>query len=471
MNLRKARILAGNAAVAAAIAISDNRQEDIVSVNRRQALLASIALLGAGAFRSQVTHAATARRFPKGFIWGAATAGHQVEGNDTNSDEWFLQQLKPTLFAERAGDADNSFVLWQTDLDVARSLNLNAYRFSLEWSRIEPDPGQFSVAMLDHYLRIIDGCHLRGLQPLVTFNHFATPRWFAAAGGWTSPQSPVMFERFCDRAARHLARPIGRATTLNEPNLLRLLAWLNLPQAMLDGQRSMLDAAARALGVQKFTGANAANPEDVDAIQANLLEGHRRGRLAIKSVRPDLPVGVSLAIEDDQAVGEHSRRDQKRAQAYQGWLEAVKGDDFVGVQNYARALIDEHGTQPPAQGAPLDGMGREIYPPSLVNAVRYVHEQTARPILITEHGLCTDDDRQRAAFIRAALAQLADAVAGGLPVLGYVHWSLLDNFEWIFGYKPHYGLCAVDRQTFKRTPKPSAAVLAAIARHNEVPSQ
>jgi beta-glucosidase len=167
-------------------------------------------------------------------------------------------------------------------------------------------------------------------------------------------------------------------------------------------------------------------------------------------------------------VGERSRRDEKRAQVYGAWLEAVKNDDFVGVQNYERSRIDEHGALPPPEGVPRDGMGREIYPSSLANAVGYVHEQTGRPILITEHGLCTDNDLQRAAFIPAALAHLADAIAGGLPVLGYVHWTLLDNFEWIFGYKPHFGLCAVDRQTFKRTPKPSAAVLATIARANAV---
>jgi beta-glucosidase len=446
------------------------------SAVRRQVLRGSAATLVAmaaagtyapagGAAQAAVT---TRRSFPKGFIWGTATAGHQVEGNDTNSDTWFLEQLQPTLFAEPVGDANNSLELWQDDLDIVRSLNLNAFRFSLEWSRIEPEPGQFSLAMLDHYLRIIDGCRSRGLQPLVTFNHFSAPRWFAARGGWTNSESPALFERFCERAARHLARPIGFATTLNEPNLLRLLAWLDLPPAMMERLRAMLDAAARTLSVAKFTAANAANPDDLDAMQNNLLEGHRRGRQAIKAARPDLPVGVSLAVIDDQAVGEHRRRDAKRAQVYGAWLQAVKGDDFVGVQNYERSLIGEHGALPPPQGAPRDGMGREIYPASLANAVRYVHEQTGRPILVTEHGLCTDDDAQRAAFIPAALAPLADAMAGGVPVLGYVHWTLLDNFEWIFGYTPHFGLCSVDRQTFKRTIKPSAHVLAAIARANAV---
>jgi beta-glucosidase len=443
-------------------------RRDVLRVSAATLAAMGLASAGLGTSLAGQAAAATRRRFPQGFIWGTATAGHQVEGNDVNSDTWFLEQLQPSLFAEHVGDANNSLELWPIDLDLVRSLNLNAYRFSLEWSRIEPEPGQFSLAMLDHYLRMIEGCRARGLQPIVTFNHFSTPRWFGARGGWTNAESPALFERFCERAARQLAKSIGSATTLNEPNLLRLLGWLNLPPAMKDLQRAMLDNAAKTLGVAKFSAANAANAEDLDVIQTNLLEGHRRGRQAIKAARPDLPVGVSLAVMDDQAVGAHSRRDEKRAQAYGAWLEAVKGDDFVGVQNYERAQYDDTGAVPAPHGVALDGMGREIYPPSLANAVRYVHEQTSRPILITEHGLVTDDDTQRAAFIPAALAHLADVMAAGVPVLGYVHWTLMDNFEWIFGYKPHFGLCSVDRQNFKRQPKPSAAVLAAIARSNAV---
>jgi beta-glucosidase len=436
----------------------------------RRALLqgaaSSLALL-AGA-RAAWAAGTGRRHFPKGFLWGAATAGHQVEGNNTNSDTWFLEQMQPTVFAEPSGDACNSLELWRDDLALVSQLHLNTYRFSIEWARIEPEPGQFSVAMLDHYLRLIEGCRARGIAPMVTFNHFTSPRWFAARGGWLDAQAPALFARYCERAARHLAAPIAYATTLNEPDLMRLLQWIGMPQGVWDAQRATLAAAARALGVPRFVAANVALIEDLDAMQVQLLEAHRLGRAAIKAVRPDLPVGVSLAIVDDQAVGEHSRRDEKRAQVYGAWLEAVRHDDFVGVQNYERARIDEHGPVPPPDGVARNAMGSEIYPPSLANAVRYVHEQTGRPIMVTEHGLGTDDDALRAAFIPAALAHLADAMATGVPVLGYMHWSLVDNFEWIFGYKPHYGLCAVDRPTFKRSAKPSARVLAAIARDNAV---
>jgi beta-glucosidase len=165
-------------------------------------------------------------------------------------------------------------------------------------------------------------------------------------------------------------------------------------------------------------------------------------------------------------VGEGSKRDAKRAEVYAPWLELARSDDFVGVQNYDRQRIDASGPMPLAPGGPRNSMGMEIYPPSLAGAVRYAHAVTKRPVLITEHGLGTTDDAQRAAFIPAALAELKAAIDEGVPVLGYQHWSLIDNFEWIFGYGPRYGLCAVDRQTFARTPKPSAAVYGAIARAN-----
>jgi len=405
-------------------------------------------------------------QFPKGFLWGAATSGHQTEGNDTASDTWFLENLKPTVFAEPVGDACNSFDLWAQDLDLVRGLGLNSYRFSLEWSRIEPEQGQFSVAMLDHYARMIDGCRERGLTPLVTFNHFTCPRWFAAAGGWLNTQAPQQFARYCARAAGHFGKRIGYATTLNEPNLMRLLQWFGLPPQVFELQRAMLAAAAKALGTPQFTAGNVINADDLDQQLAVLLAAHKAGREAIKSAVPELPVGVSLALIDDQAVGSTVKRDARRAYCYEPWLEAVRNDDFLGVQNYERAQWNETGAVPPPKEAPINGMGSEIYPPSLGNAVRYAHSVARRPIIVTEHGLSTPDDALRVAFLAPSLAGLKAAMDEGIPVKGYMHWSLLDNFEWIFGYRPRLGLFAVDRQTFKRTAKPSAAVYGAIARRN-----
>jgi len=418
------------------------------------------ALAGARAARAASTSS------PKDFLWGVATAGHQVEGNNVASDTWCLENIKPTIFKERSGDACNSLTLWPRDMDIVRDLGLGCYRFSIEWARIEPEQGLFSVAMLDHYKRMIAGCRERGLVPMVTFNHFTCPRWFAALGGWTNPGAPDLFARYCERAARHLGAGIGYATTLNEPNILRLLKWFGLPAPLLAVQEQMLAAAAVATGSRRFVAANAASWAVADEMLPIMIAAHKQGRAAIKAVLPDLPVGVSLAISDDQAVGRNSRRDEKRADVCAAWLDAAKTGDFLGVQNYDRTMIDVRGPLPPPAGAPTNQMGAEVFPPSLGGAVRYAHAATGLPIMVTEHGLGTNDDAQRAAFIPAALAGLKAAIDDGIPVKGYVHWSLLDNFEWIFGYGPHFGLVAVDRTTFERSPKPSAAVLGGIARRN-----
>jgi beta-glucosidase len=424
-------------------------------------------IAGAAAFAAAPTLGRpTSRRFPKAFLWGAATAGHQVEGNNVNADVWLLENIRPTTYAQRSGDALNSFELWSTDLNLARQIGLNSYRFSLEWSRIEPEPGMFSVAMLDHYKRIIDACRNRGLTPIVTFNHFTTPRWFAMRGGWTNPDAPGLFARYCDRAARHLAANIGYATTLNEPNLARVLA-LVAPKGRAEQQRKMLDRAAELSGVQKYVAGNAVNPEDIDVMTRNLLAGHKAGRDAIKAVRANLPVGVNLAIIDDQAApGGTARRDAVRADLYGAWLDAARGDDFVGVQNYERAVWGPDGKLPPPAGAELNAFRQEVYAASVAGAVRYAHQATGVPVLVSEHGVVTKDDTVRARLIPAALAELWEAMREGVPVIGYVHWSLVDNFEWSLGYYPTFGLASVNRDTFVRALKPSAAVLGRIAQAN-----
>jgi beta-glucosidase len=188
-----------------------------MTIDRRGFLSAAIAAATVPLMPTEVT-AKTSSRFLQGFLWGAATSGHQIEGNNVASDGWLLEHVAPTLFAEPSGDADNSFELWPSDLDLVRRIGLNAYRFSLEWSRIEPEPGQFSIAALEHYKAIIEGCHQRRIVPFVMFNHSTVPRWFAAKGSWVNPDSPQLFARYCDHAARHLAQGIGYALTLSEPN-------------------------------------------------------------------------------------------------------------------------------------------------------------------------------------------------------------------------------------------------------------
>jgi beta-glucosidase len=410
------------------------------------------------------------RTFPSSFLWGVAHAGHQVEGDNVDSDTWFAEHVTPTVFQEPSGKACNSWELWREDIDLAVGMGLNAYRFSVEWARVEPLEGKFSEEALDHYEAIIDRCLEVGLAPVVTFNHFTSPHWFAMRGSWLDPEAPALFARYCDRLMERFGDRIAYAVTMNEPNLARLLTWLDLPPFVRDLERATLEAATAATGAPRYRLSNVMLPEEMDAMADGLTAGHRAGKAAIKARRADLPVGLSLAIVDDVVVGDDaSVRDRKRAEVYERWLDLARDDDFVGVQNYERVRYDGNGAVPPPEGAPINQMGTAVEPLSLAGAVRYVHESTGVPVLVTEHGMSTDDDALRAGFIEPSLAGLLDLMGEGVPVLGYLHWTLMDNFEWIFGYAHRLGLHSFDRESFVRTPKPSAGVYAAIARANGLP--
>ncbi|MFY9927082.1 MAG: family 1 glycosylhydrolase [Streptosporangiaceae bacterium] len=409
------------------------------------------------------------RSFPPEFRWGASTAGHQVEGNNTASDTWFLENVQPTVFREPSGAACNSYELWRQDIDLVAGLGLNTYRFSVEWARVEPAEGEFSDAALAHYRAMVDYCRESGIAPVVTYNHFTAPHWFAAGGGWLDQRAPELFARYCGVVTEWLGDGVAWAVTLNEPDLPHLLSWLPIPDAVHDLERETLLAAGEKAGVPRYRVANVVLREDMDTMAEIMAAGHRAARAAIKARRPDLPVGLSLAMSDDQAVGDDtSVRDRKRAEVYGRWLELAREDDFLGVQNYTRDRYDGTGPVSPPPDAAMNQMFGEVWPPSLGGAVRYAYAAAGVPLLVTEHGLGHRDDRVRAAFIEPALAGLLDAIEDGVPVLGYLHWSLLDNFEWIFGYDVRFGLHEVDRATFARTAKPSAAVYAKIAGANAV---
>jgi beta-glucosidase len=411
----------------------------------------------------------TTRSFPSDFLWGVAHAGHQVEGDNSASDTWFAENVQPSVFQEPSGKAVNNWELWREDVDLAVGMNLNGYRFSVEWARVEPSEGTFDETALDHYEAIVDYCIEVGLAPLVTFNHFTSPHWFAKRSSWLDPEAPALFARYCDKVMERFGDRIAYAVTMNEPNLTRLLSWLNLPDFVRQVERATLEACSEKAGVPTYRLANVMLPEEMDLFADGMTAGHIAARDVIRGRRPDLPVGLSLAIMDDVVIGDDpSVRDRKRTEVYERWLELAKDDDFIGVQNYERIPYDGNGQVPPAEGAEVNQMGSEIEALSLGGSVRYAYESTGRPVLITEHGMSTADDTQRAGFIEPSLDGLLDVMAEGVPVIGYCHWTLMDNFEWVFGYGHQLGLHDVDRETFVRTPKPSAGVYAAIAKAGAV---
>lgn len=433
-------------------------------IDRREALgaLAGGALAGGVAALSPPAHAAAARKgIRPRFLWGAATAGHQVEGNNINADIWLLEQVRPTIFAEPSGDACDSLNRWREDIALVKALGLNCYRFSVEWSRIEVAPGQFSQANLDLYRRMVDHCREQGIAPVVTIIHFTTPRWFAAAGGWAATDAPDLFARYSERVVRALGDGISHILTFNEPNGPLAEPWsLNPPTPVTRAKiAACIAAAAKASGSDRF-GMLHGDPE---RMVPGITAGHVAARNAIRAARPGLPVGMSLALADDVAVGADSAIERKRAAVYGPFLAVMGEDDFVGVQTYERCYIGVDREVPPPAGTPRRSDGKEWFPGAVGNATRYAHRVTGKPVFITENGIGTPHDEERARFIPEAIASVEAAVRDGVPVIGYIHWSLLDNFEWQSGYGPKFGLAAVDRQSFKRTLKPSAQALRRIA--------
>ena len=177
--------------------------------------------------------------FPRGSSGAAATAAHQIEGNNVNSDLWFLENLDPTIFVERSGDACDSYHRYREDIAFLAGIGLTCYRFSMEWARIEPSRGHFSRAELDHYKRVIECCHTHGVAPAVTFFHASAPRWFAAAGGWLNPDAPELFARYCAKGAAALGDGMAFAFTINEPQVSRVFRCIPGAESYFGGQDTL----------------------------------------------------------------------------------------------------------------------------------------------------------------------------------------------------------------------------------------
>lgn len=401
--------------------------------------------------------------FPKDFLWGAATAAHQVEGNNINSESWVMEHLPETVYAEPSGDAIDHYHRYPQDIALLAELGFNAYRFSVEWARIEPEEGHFSTAELEHYRRMLAACHEHGIRPVVTYHHFTSPRWLMKYGGWLDEKTPERFARYCERVTRHLGDMISAACTLNEINLGMVLSKL-LPFNMQE--HPAWAAAAQAFGV---------TPERLGQFQfitqpegqALVLDAHRRAVEAIKSGPGSFPAGVTLALIDVQSVegGEGNAAEYRRVMN-DNFLEHLRGDDFVGVQTYSRMRVGPEGLVPPSEDMEKNQMGEEYYPEAIGNTIRYAAQATGIPVMVTENGLASTDDTRRVEYLQRALRSVAACMQDGIDVRGYFCWSAFDNFEWNSGYRPKFGIIAVDRETQARTPKGSARWLGRVARAN-----
>jgi len=392
--------------------------------------------------------------FPEGFLWGAATSAHQTEGENTNSNWWHLETAPNSPFQERSGAAVDSYHRYPEDMRLLADAGLDAYRFSIEWARIERTPGEFDKRELAHYRSMIETAIGLGLTPVVTLHHFTTPMWFAQRGGWGSPDAVDRFAAYVSQASTILA-DVPWICTINEPNMIALLTGMPDRVAATKGQDATLDSRPIA---------GLALPTPSDSVTGVLTEAHRRAADILRATT-DAKVGWTVSAQGFEAEPGADGIFTAVKWAWEDrYLEVSRDDDFVGVQSYTTRKIGLDGPVAYSAAEEQTMTGWPFRPDAVGVAVRNAWSVTGgTPVLVTENGIATADDRQRIAYADGALQSLAAAIEDGIDVRGYLHWSALDNYEW-GEWGPTFGLIAVDRETFARTPRPSLAWLGARAR-------
>ena len=440
--------------------------------------------------------------FPKGFLIGAATAAHQVEGNNIHSDYWAQEQMPHSSFTEPSGIACDHYNRYEEDIRLMAKAGLNAYRFSIEWARIEPEEGQFDEKEMDHYLDVIRCCRENGIEPIVTLLHFTSPVWLICKGGWEAESTIGYFRRYAAYVAGKLGDTVKYICTINEANMgLQLAAISRRFRLMAEQAQKAAQANAQAsaqTGIQAKAGTAAQKAEGTVQVGMNfqkmmenmkyaavenaavfgtpqpqifvssrtpegdalVFRAHQAAKEAIKAIHPEVRVGITLSLHDLQAFsGGEEFAEKAWDEEFRHYLPFIQDDDFLGVQNYTRTQYGPTGQLPCPEGAELTQMDYEFYPEGLEHVIRKVREDFKGDMIVTENGIATADDSRRAEFIRRALQGVENCLNDGIPVKGYCHWSLMDNFEWQKGYAMTFGLIAVDRASLERTPKDSLFLL------------
>lgn len=419
-----------------------------------------------------------AARFPATFLWGAATSAHQVEGRNVRSDWWAWEAAGKVR--EQSGAACAHYERFEEDFDLAQTLGHNAHRLSIEWSRIEPEPGRWDEQAMAHYQDVIRALRARDLEPIVTLFHFTSPQWFSERGGWRHPRAVERFGRYVERVLDAVGPSVRYWVTFNEPAIYVYQGYV--AGVWPPGQRSWL-AALRILErlLHAHTTAYHLIHTRLDALGAPPLVGFAKHMVVFTPCNPRsrtdrLATWARHAYFNGMVAESFGRghllprlQHLLRRSVHRRYL------DFIGLNYYTRDFVHFQGwtggrlfgevcsLAHHGDAGPRNSLGWEIYPEGIYENLRQL-SRSGLPILITENGICTDDDAQRQRFIRDHLLQVARAMAAGVPVLGYLYWSLLDNFEWHEGFAPRFGLAAVDYQTQARRVRPSAEYFAGICR-------
>jgi beta-glucosidase len=379
------------------------------------------------------------RDFPEDFLFGSSTAAHQVEGGNVGNNWWAWEHAPGSPAVEPSGDGIDQYHRYEEDFALLAELGQKAHRVSIEWWRLEPAPGEWSMAALEHYRRMLGSLAEHGLTAFVTLNHFTIPQWLAEQGGWLASDAIERFERYCERVAGHLGDLMPYACTINEPQIVSTLGylWGEFPPGLN-------------------------NPALWRRVTRRFIEAHEAAVRALKAGRGEPKAGICLqmpAFEPARDTPECvAAYEELRREMIEVYLEDLQGD-YVGVQYYTRQRVDPaapSGFAPAPEGAPLTQMGWEIHPEGLYDAIAEA-SGSGLPVVITENGIATEDDAQRIDYIRAHLEQVKRALDDGIDVRGYLSWSAFDNFEWNEGYRPLFGMIGIDRDNgFERVVKPSA---------------
>lgn len=422
--------------------------------------------------------------FPRGFKWGTATAAYQVEGNNTNSDWWAWEQQPGRIYQEQKSGlaCDWWGGRWREDFDRAAEAGQNAHRLSVEWSRIEPRPGVWDEAALDHYRQMLRGLRERGMEPMVTLHHFSNPIWLADQGGWEGEAIVSLFERFVRKTVPSLAEYCDLWCTLNEPNVFAYFGYSS--GEFPPGKRDTL-LAFRVMRNQ--IRAHAAAYHAIHELQPGARVGIAILYRGLVEARAGLPLDVwvarlqsfvfneviPLALHDGRVrfpVGREAIPAAARTQDFLGinyytedhvWFDLRKAQDLFGRRGYPKgAALSENGWL-------------ALYPEGLFRALKW-GRHFGVPLMVTENGCDSvagsQEDTYRLTVLATHLRQVWRAVNFNWPVLGYYHWTLVDNFEWNYGWKHRFGLWELDTETQARSARPSARMYADICRASRLSS-